>query len=272
MVSPVRRLPLVAAVLGALLLGPPAWAEDLTEEEQEEVDAFVMGNAAFFLLHEFGHALISELDLPVLGREEDAVDALATVLLVPEEDNPEDDQIIIDAMDGWFMSADTLDEEELALWDEHGLDGQRAYQMACLIYGSNPEAFTDLADAVDLPEERRETCRDEWARTEASWYQILAPHVIDDGEAGAKIKVVHRRSKGSLGEVAALLKETEVLEAFATDVMGLFRLPRPITVVAMSCGEANAYWDPDTAEMVICHELLEFQRELIVQDIEYRSH
>ena len=36
---------------------------------------------AFILVHEFGHALIHAFELPVLGREEDAADAVATVFL-----------------------------------------------------------------------------------------------------------------------------------------------------------------------------------------------
>jgi hypothetical protein len=35
----------------------------------------------FVLLHETAHALVSEMGLPVLGREEDAADAYATVTM-----------------------------------------------------------------------------------------------------------------------------------------------------------------------------------------------
>jgi hypothetical protein len=34
------------------------------------------------LHHEIGHLLINELDLPVLGWEEDAADSLATLMLL----------------------------------------------------------------------------------------------------------------------------------------------------------------------------------------------
>ena len=42
---------------------------------------------AFILVHEFGHAFIHAFDLPVLGREEDAADAVATVFLTRAVDN-----------------------------------------------------------------------------------------------------------------------------------------------------------------------------------------
>jgi hypothetical protein len=56
-------------------------AQTATQSKQakaEERDEFILGNVVFVLFHEFGHALVSELELPVLGREEDAVDRFAT--------------------------------------------------------------------------------------------------------------------------------------------------------------------------------------------------
>ena len=41
----------------------------------------VTGAWMFALLHELGHALIHQLDLPITGKEEDAVDQLSTLLL-----------------------------------------------------------------------------------------------------------------------------------------------------------------------------------------------
>ncbi|MFY8102162.1 MAG: DUF4344 domain-containing metallopeptidase, partial [Allorhizobium sp.] len=47
-------------------------AEELTEEQVQEGQQFVINNAIFILFHEAGHMLVSEFNLPVLGREEDA--------------------------------------------------------------------------------------------------------------------------------------------------------------------------------------------------------
>ena len=55
-----------------LLLAAPAWAA--TPEPSPDELRFITANAEFTLLHEMGHLLISELQLPVLGREEDAAD------------------------------------------------------------------------------------------------------------------------------------------------------------------------------------------------------
>ena len=60
-----------------LLLGLSSFAQAVPEQAlyPDEV-RFVTANAEFTLLHEMGHLLISELKLPVLGREEDAADQL----------------------------------------------------------------------------------------------------------------------------------------------------------------------------------------------------
>ena len=43
---------------------------------------FITGNTLFVLTHEMGHGLINEMNLPVLGREEDAADSFAIVTTI----------------------------------------------------------------------------------------------------------------------------------------------------------------------------------------------
>jgi hypothetical protein len=45
------------------------------------------------------------------------------------------------------------------MYDEHGLDLQRAYQIVCLMVGSDPRAFSDIATRAKLPQERQESCQ-----------------------------------------------------------------------------------------------------------------
>jgi hypothetical protein len=67
-------------------------------------------------------------------------------------------------------------------WNEHGPDQQRAYQIACLLYGADPKKFSALADEVELPEDRRESCPAEAESNSASWVKVVEPHVLGDGE------------------------------------------------------------------------------------------
>ena len=245
-------------------------ARDLDDQEQEEAVLFLVGNTEFFLYHEFGHALISELDIPVLGREEDTVDNLAAVVMIPDEPDPISEDKMMAAIDNWFLTdaMATSDDESLPFWDEHGLDQQRGYQLACLYYGSDPEALTDLADSLDLPPERRESCQDDYAQALQSWSKVLEPHILADGQRFShSIKVIYEPPPDELKDAADLLKITGSLESIAKDVATSFKLPHNLTLVARACGEPNAYWDPEKREVVMCYELTEFFVDLITQDI-----
>jgi putative metallopeptidase DUF4344 len=54
----------------------------LTEQQRIARVEFVAGNTLVLLLHELGHVLISEMRLPVLGREEDAADTYAALRML----------------------------------------------------------------------------------------------------------------------------------------------------------------------------------------------
>lgn len=64
---------------------PPIYKK-ITKEQADEADQFALNNAIATVFHEAGHMLISEFSLPVLGREEDAADSLAVMLLLEGED------------------------------------------------------------------------------------------------------------------------------------------------------------------------------------------
>ena len=134
----------------------------------------VSGTVVFALMHELGHALIDVLDLPTTGREEDAVDQLATVLLLQQ--GPTGDSLAFGAV-GWFASdahADQLDALQFA--DDHGFDLQRVYNIVCWIYGRDPRRYPEIVEDGWLPEHRRDRCSTEYQRLAESWRRLLAPH------------------------------------------------------------------------------------------------
>ncbi|HEX6864048.1 MAG TPA: DUF4344 domain-containing metallopeptidase, partial [Thermoanaerobaculia bacterium] len=123
-------------------------SEDQTEEEAEEGGEALAGATLFTFFHELGHALIDLYDLPVTGREEDAVDQLATMILLEGGEEGE-----MAALNGaWSFLTEEAEEdagqeeeeEELAFWDEHSLDEQRFYNIICLVFGSNPQENINL--------------------------------------------------------------------------------------------------------------------------------
>ncbi|GAL09113.1 hypothetical protein JCM19233_78 [Vibrio astriarenae] len=99
-----------------------------------EMQEAINGVLAHTLLHEIGHGLVEINRLPVLGREEDAVDSFATVWLL--EGLEDGQQLAFDA--ALMFDLESQDIEEFTdedFWGEHSLDKQRYYQTMCLIYG-----------------------------------------------------------------------------------------------------------------------------------------
>jgi len=64
---------------------------------------FVAGNMLFVLLHELGHAAITEMGLPVLGRMEDAADSFAALRLI-RVGSDFSHRVLIEAAKGWFLA------------------------------------------------------------------------------------------------------------------------------------------------------------------------
>ena len=103
---------------------------------------FIVGNMLFVLLHEIGHVLITELGLPVLGREEDAADAYATVTILAMKDEFSE-RVLTQAAKGWFYGdrRDRMELTPVVYYDAHSLSQQRAYQIVCYMVGSDPQQF-----------------------------------------------------------------------------------------------------------------------------------
>jgi hypothetical protein len=109
-----------------------------TQEQRKGLVEFVSGNLLFALVLEVGHALVTEMGLPVLGREEDAADAYAVLSMLRIGTNFTD-AVLIKAATSWFLADERAQREGIkaSFYDEHGLDKQRAYQIVCLMVGSD---------------------------------------------------------------------------------------------------------------------------------------
>ncbi|MFE5797371.1 DUF4344 domain-containing metallopeptidase [Streptomyces sp. NPDC056503] len=155
-------------------------------ERTAAVDEDVVGLSNGVLFHELGHALVDLYDLPVTGREEDAVDQLAVLLLASGDERHTDYAIsTINAWGAIWEASEGGDPGVAAYSDIHSMDGQRFFNWACWLYGSDPERFADAVDAEDnpdgvLPRDRAALCPAEYRRIDSSWRTLLAPHLKRD--------------------------------------------------------------------------------------------
>ena len=160
-------------------------------DRRQELAEFVSGNMLFVLLHELAHAAMTELDLPVLGRKEDAADSFAALTLIHIK-SVFSDRVLTEAAKGWFM-VDRRDRKEgdpIAYYDEHGLNQLRAFQIVCYMVGADPVRFKDLAAEIKLPKDRQESCAEDYRDAAKSWGVVLQPHLRAPGQQETKCRPV----------------------------------------------------------------------------------
>lgn len=253
------------ALAGFVALASPLAAQELSDDDFQSAAEFAVNNSQYVLYHEIGHMLVHQFGLPILGREEDAADNIATYSLLAQESDAAD-TALVDSAYGWLLS-DAMtqsDEYEAAdFYDEHSLDPQRAYAIVCLMVGNDPEGFASVANEYELDADRQDRCIDTYGQFEASLGSLLSPHL---GQ-GAKITVSYESAGAEYEDARALLENSGIMEAAAQDIGTSFALPNPIAFVGRECGEPNAYYDPQEAEVVMCYELMDDYVNMIITDM-----
>lgn len=218
---------------------------------QSDEDAFVASNVLGIFYHELGHAVIDIEQVPIFGQEEDAADVFSIFLIdgLFEPDAALD--MAYDAALGFWGEALAREIEgyDVPWWGVHGADEQRFYNTVCLFYGADPEARWGFAQDMELPEERAETCPEEYDLAAASWGAVLDE--IEGRASGAPIRFV-----SGTGFAAEILRE---------EVAALSKhlhLAHRLRVSVQECGQANAFYDPNSVEIIFCSEFEDHLRDL----------
>jgi hypothetical protein len=240
----------------ALALGNNPRFKSLSPKYRQQLVEFVSGNMLFVLLHELSHAAVAQMDLPVLGREEDAADAFAATRLIAVG-AAFSDRVVIESAKGWFM-ADRRDKKEgdtVAYYDEHGLNQVRAYQIVCYLVGFDKLKFKDLATETKLPQDRQDSCAKDYGKASKSWDAVLKPHLRAPDQPKTKIDVVYSEAKGNLETAAEVSRSIMLLEPVAQIMAERYTWPAPITLQIKSCGFPNAGWVDADLKLTLCYEL-----------------
>lgn len=225
------------------------------------LDQFTRGTLRFIILHELGHGLVSLYELPVLGREEDAADRFATFWMSPDSQG-EDGTDAVAAMEWWLASARQSDitREQLPWWDEHGMDEQRAYQIACLLYGAAPDDFGPLASRMEIPDRSRQRCLVETVQNNLSWSRLLKGQVSQlHNLDGYFTHLTYMEPGAETRDAAAIVQRYRILEE-AREIIRQFKytdVNTTVKLVGRDCGMSNAFWNSGTNELTLCYELVD---------------
>ena len=128
----------------------------------------------FAFLHEIGHALISNYNLPITGNEEDAADRCSSFINLTELGEV-GVRSVLAASDAFKIESKGNVPNERNMADEHLLQEQRSYNSLCMTYGSNPAKYAFIVERGYLPQARADRCPDEYKRTAKSWSALLEP-------------------------------------------------------------------------------------------------
>ncbi|MDA0149015.1 DUF4344 domain-containing metallopeptidase [Vibrio sp. LaRot3] len=152
-------------------------ANDYEKKFGKSAEAGAIDTILHTLLHEAGHAYIEDQNIPILGKEEDAVDNFAVVMMIEYVEDGDD--AAISAADMFaFESDDRPDYYDFGEYiDEHSFDLQRYFSTLCLVYGSDPDKHAGLLDEVenDYLSERKEFCEFQYPAISQSWHHYLRP-------------------------------------------------------------------------------------------------
>ncbi len=151
----------------------------------------VFGLIAQAFLHETGHALFDLLDVPVLGREEDAADQFAALVLL--ELPPAQARAVVDDITRLFRSLAADGPPQAALLaDDHGLPLQRLTNLLCLAYGADRRAFGYLVAGGALPRPRADLCEAEYGLALSALHTLFRRHLRGERLERARVRRAFR--------------------------------------------------------------------------------
>lgn len=266
----------------------------------ELVFSFVEANILATLYHEFGHALISLYRLPVLGRQEDAADSFAALMLL---NTTRDSHTVIHGAYAWALSSRKVfvcDNDGSAIasiapwkaayrkgdsecvhqlgddwfWDVHALDRQRYFSLLCFSVGLKPHLFMKYARLAGMPYGRIEQCANDYWDAAKSWWGLLESEFVNKNVAKESGRIdIYYDEQIPKGWDAQYWDDVvsfaiPLIDQVADDILNFVVLPNDLIVTLKACDMDNAYWDHGEMEIVLCYEHIDSFISLILHHID----
>jgi hypothetical protein len=141
----------------------------------------VIGQYVYTVSHELGHALFDVLDIPVLGQPEDAADQFAAYMML-QLDKDQSHRLLAGAAYSYknYIRSQQVTVPLIAFADAHSAPMQRFYNLLCMAYGADREAFADAVDKGYLPEQRARSCKMEYGEMNFAFQKLFVPAIDDE--------------------------------------------------------------------------------------------
>jgi hypothetical protein len=141
-------------------------------------DDALVGQFFYVVMHEMGHALFDQLDVPLFGRPEDAADGFATYMMLALG-KKDAHRIITGAAYAYrdYNMGTRVTVPLTAFADDHSAPLQRYYNLLCLAYGADDVTFADFVDKGLLPRQRAHSCKVEYGELNFAIQKLIMPHL-----------------------------------------------------------------------------------------------
>lgn len=232
------------------------------ETPQEAPNSVVQGFIRFMAYHEAGHLLMNQIQginastWPIEDIERYA-DEIAAILLVPDAEDPDGVDEIVGAANGWLKAG-----ADYTSKDPHAPPRERAFNIICYVYGSDPDGFRDFEQYVQ-PEWN---CAEKFKATDD---EVEEGFVNNTDGKGIPIQLSYVAPTAEMRDAKDFLQQSGILEDLVTDIEFDFKLTRSTKLVAMNCkgqGDEGTFHfdtfqndDPSKNfdRIAICYELID---------------
>jgi len=254
------KMRLFAAAACAALLMSVAHTQSFDPQDEEQ-SRYVDGNLLFLAYHEVGHMIldqVAEVDQHAERRaSEETADDIATWLMLPDENEPDQDEEIWAAMQGWARSARL--QQGVAQSPHYPDDAERAGRIACYLYGSNPSRYPQIAKAY-AKAFSEVNCVDETTALHEDLEDWFGDALVPPATPGAHIKIDYQPAPANLVAARNYLIQSKVLEDAAKDISEFVHLPNEVYLVGQSCGAGAAEfrYSPSARRITACYEAVDW--------------
>jgi hypothetical protein len=214
-----------------------------------EVTSFAKDVTLHVVLHELGHALIREFDLPILGNEETMADAFATHYLTTHLPDRAAD-VLKARTTSLMIEAREVSRAEWTVAGEHDNDARRAFQIAALAVAADPVKYASVAKVVEMSDRDVQKAKDYGAEIHRSWRRILGPLRMADGARSKEAHVVCNFESG-LSDTSHAISLGAELESIVTR----FDWHSQVTVRFIA-GEGRAGWSRSARTITVPSEYI----------------
>lgn len=217
--------------------------------QEPKITPFAENVVLHVVLHELGHGLVREFDLPILGNEETLADAFATCYLTRYLPDQAFD-VLKARITSWTIEANEVARDEWTVKGEHNSDARRAYQVAALAIAADPEKYAPLGKLVGMSESQMRGAADYGAEIHRSWRRLLRPLMMP---AGQQSKEVSLRFDPS-GELVSSVRNSKLIGHIET-ALRRFDWHSQITVSFIQ-GDGGAGWNRSKRAITVYTEYM----------------